>query len=276
MKALVIEAFGKPDVFKRVEVPKPEPKAGEVVVAARASSVNPVDYKIRDGRAARLCSGIPAVLRADCARGVAAVGAGVTTLEETDEVFAFANGMSGKLGALAEFMAVDACMGAQARIGGRQRIPATLGGSSPRGAGTRACGGPPDCEIAAARRGARTGSGREDSRLSRSPFPTSMAAAASPLRSKSGPYSMIAWRATVARRNQQRDYRGRRSYLRRCNWRFESAPAATSPYARRRKRVAKDTRSNSQRVTPESPHWSSGDAGKPSTSTPRQRRPRND
>ena len=29
-------------------------------------------------------------------------------------------------------------------------------------------------------------------------------------------------------------------------------------------------------TTPESPHWSSGDAGKPSTSTPRQRRPRND
>lgn len=113
MKAMAIGAFGGPDVFERIEVPKPEPKAGEVVVAVRASSVNPGDYKIRDGRAARLCPGFPAVLHADCAGVVAAVGAGVTALGEGDEVFAFANGMGGKPGALAEFMAVDARMAAR-------------------------------------------------------------------------------------------------------------------------------------------------------------------
>ena len=122
MKAMMIEAFGGPDVFKLVEVQDPEPKTGEVMVAVRASSVNPVDYKIRGGRAARLCSGIPAVLRADCARGVAA---GVTTLEEADEVFAFANGMGGKPGALEEFMAVGARVAACKRelAGGNESPP---------------------------------------------------------------------------------------------------------------------------------------------------------
>ena len=125
MKAMMIEAFGEPGVFKLAEAPKPEPKAGEVVVAVRASSVNPVDYKIRDGRAARLCPGFPAVLHTDCAGVVAAVGAGVTTLEEAGKVFAFANGMGGKPDALAEFMAVDARMAARKRelAGGNESPP---------------------------------------------------------------------------------------------------------------------------------------------------------
>lgn len=110
MRAMAINAFGGTEVFEEIDAPTPAPQAGEVVIAVRASSVNPVDYKIRDGRAARLCPSLPAILHADCAGTVSAVGAGVDTLKEGDEVYAFATGIGGKPGALAEFMAADARM----------------------------------------------------------------------------------------------------------------------------------------------------------------------
>lgn len=110
MRAMAIEAFGGPEVFKRIEAPDPEPGPGEVVIAVRASSVNPVDYKIRDGRAARLCPRLPAILHADCAGTVSAIGPGVEGFAEGDEVYAFANGIGGRPGALAEYMAADARM----------------------------------------------------------------------------------------------------------------------------------------------------------------------
>ena len=110
MKAMVIETHGGPETFRPVEAPDPAPGDGEVTIAVRASSVNPVDYKIRDGRAARLCPRLPAILHADCAGVVSAVGAGVEGLREGDEVYAFATGIGGKPGALAEFMAADARM----------------------------------------------------------------------------------------------------------------------------------------------------------------------
>ena len=110
MRAMAIRAFGGPEVFEEIDAPMPAPAEGEVTIAVRASSVNPVDYKIRDGRAARLCPNLPAILHADCAGTVSAVGAGVAGLKEGDDVYAFATGIGGKPGALAEFMAADARM----------------------------------------------------------------------------------------------------------------------------------------------------------------------
>lgn len=110
MKAMVIESFGGPEVFKQAEMPDPEAKAGEVVIAVRATSVNPVDYKIRDGRAARLWPELPAILHPDCAGVVETVGAGVSAFKPGDRVYAYAAGLGGKPGALAERMAADARM----------------------------------------------------------------------------------------------------------------------------------------------------------------------
>ena len=49
MKAIVINAFGGPEVFEEREIPKPELRPGYALVRVAASSVNPVDYKIRSG-----------------------------------------------------------------------------------------------------------------------------------------------------------------------------------------------------------------------------------
>ena len=49
MKALYAIAYGGIDVLKFGGLPKPVPQAREVLVAVRASSVNPLDWKIRRG-----------------------------------------------------------------------------------------------------------------------------------------------------------------------------------------------------------------------------------
>ncbi|KEO74134.1 NAD(P)-dependent alcohol dehydrogenase [Anditalea andensis] len=50
MKAAVIEKYGGPEVFKIKEVPVPDLKDGEVLIRNKASSVNPIDIHVREGR----------------------------------------------------------------------------------------------------------------------------------------------------------------------------------------------------------------------------------
>ncbi|MEM1139425.1 MAG: zinc-binding dehydrogenase [Pseudomonadota bacterium] len=114
VKAMVINRFGGPEVFEPFEVPRPSPGPGEVLIKVAASSVNPVDYKVRCGRGAFLCPTFPAILHADCAGHVAEVGPGVTAFAEGDGVYAFATGLGGKPGALADYMLADSEMVAKA------------------------------------------------------------------------------------------------------------------------------------------------------------------
>ena len=47
MKAVVIRAYGGPEELKFEERPDPVPGPGEVLVRVAATSVNPLDLKIR-------------------------------------------------------------------------------------------------------------------------------------------------------------------------------------------------------------------------------------
>lgn len=49
MKAAVYDRYGDPSVFRIAEVKEPRMKADEVLVEVKASSINPVDWKIRKG-----------------------------------------------------------------------------------------------------------------------------------------------------------------------------------------------------------------------------------
>lgn len=49
MKAIVYKTFGAPDVLKLVNHPLPQRSAGELLVKVKSTSVNPVDYKTRNG-----------------------------------------------------------------------------------------------------------------------------------------------------------------------------------------------------------------------------------
>ena len=106
MRAALLETYGGP--FRIVQVARPQPGPGEVLVGIKASGVNPLDTKIRAGAADHAKHPLPAILGIDLAGVVEAVGADVTGLRRGDEVYGMTGGVGGHQGSLAEFAAVDA------------------------------------------------------------------------------------------------------------------------------------------------------------------------
>jgi NADPH:quinone reductase-like Zn-dependent oxidoreductase len=106
MRAMVLEQFGTPLTLGEIRTPSPGP--GQVLVRVAASGVNPLDTKIRAGKAAHARTRLPAVLGLDLAGVVEEVGAGVTGFTPGDEVFGMTGGVGDLQGSLAEYAAVDA------------------------------------------------------------------------------------------------------------------------------------------------------------------------
>jgi len=126
MKAHVIYAFGEPNEFRTIDIPRASIGEGEVRVKVRASSVNAVDWKIRRGIAAVLAPDFPAVLHGDVAGVVEEVGIGVRQFKPGDEVYGCAGGVKGLGGALAEYMSADAKLLAHKPASLSMREAATL------------------------------------------------------------------------------------------------------------------------------------------------------
>lgn len=109
MKATVIETFGDPSVFKLAELPRPAVIPGHVLLEVKATSVNPVDCRIRSGQAPGMAPTLPAVLHGDVSGIVVEVGEGVSRFKVGDEVYGLAGGTKGTAGgALADYMLADA------------------------------------------------------------------------------------------------------------------------------------------------------------------------
>lgn len=106
MRAYVVEHPGAN--FTHVDLPEPVAAAGQVLVRVHASGVNPLDTKIRAGKADHAKQPLPAVLGLDMAGVVEEVGAGVTEFRAGDEVYGLVGGVGGHQGTLAEFIAVSA------------------------------------------------------------------------------------------------------------------------------------------------------------------------
>lgn len=106
MKALVLECFNEP--FKFREIPEPFPAKGEVLVRIAASGVNPLDIKIRKGKASHSQTQLPAILGVDMSGVVEAVGDGESKFKVGDEVYGFVGGVGGIPGTLAEYVVADA------------------------------------------------------------------------------------------------------------------------------------------------------------------------
>jgi len=92
VKAIVYSAYGTADVLKLVDIEKPKPADGEVLVKIRAASINAPDWRVMSGR--------PSVMRfmfglrkpkirpgIDMAGVVEAVGKNVTQFKPGDSVF---------------------------------------------------------------------------------------------------------------------------------------------------------------------------------------------
>jgi NADPH:quinone reductase len=108
MKAYVVEHPG--GAFTEFDIPRPAPGAGQVLVRVHASGVNPLDAKIRAGKATHARQPLPAVLGLDMAGHVEDVGPGVTTFRPGDEVYGMVGGVGGLQGTLAEYMVVHAAL----------------------------------------------------------------------------------------------------------------------------------------------------------------------
>jgi NADPH2:quinone reductase len=106
MKAYVVEHPGGD--FQEVELPRPVPGVGEVLVRVHASGVNPLDTKIRSGKAGHANQPLPAVLGVDMAGSVEAVGPGVSAFQPGDEVYGLVGGVGGLPGTLAEYIVAKA------------------------------------------------------------------------------------------------------------------------------------------------------------------------
>lgn len=102
MKAAVFNRYGGNEVVEVKDVPLPVPARGEVVIKVHGASVNPVDWKVRDGMA-RIFTGskFPKVLGCECAGEVFETGAGATKFQKGDRVVMFTSVR--RLGAFAEF-----------------------------------------------------------------------------------------------------------------------------------------------------------------------------
>ncbi|PFP23138.1 quinone oxidoreductase [Bacillus sp. AFS073361] len=107
MKAQVIKKFGDPSVFEMAKVHKPEAIPGHVVIHVKATSVNPIDTKVRSGVVSAIAPEFPAILHGDVAGVVVEVGDGVSEFKIGDEVFGCAGGVKGTDGALTEYMLAD-------------------------------------------------------------------------------------------------------------------------------------------------------------------------
>ena len=110
MIAQVIQQFGGPKVFTPLELPTPTPGPGEVRIRVAATSVNPVDTKIRSGMLKAIAPPLPAILHEDVAGVIDAVGEGVTDFVPGDAVYACAGGIKDYQGALADYMVADALL----------------------------------------------------------------------------------------------------------------------------------------------------------------------
>ena len=108
MKAMVIEEFGTPEVFGVTEIDPPRLKPGHIVAKVMASSINPLDCKIRSGAVSAITPPFPAVLHSDMAGIVTEVADDVEQFSVGDEIYGCSGGVGAVSGALCEFMLADA------------------------------------------------------------------------------------------------------------------------------------------------------------------------
>lgn len=126
MRAAVIDRFGPPEVVQLVDVPRPTPGPGEVLVRVRTTAVTVADHRMRSRdlpRGMGLAAGAflgwrrpkHPVLGTDAAGVVEAVGEGVTTYSPGDDVLVM-RGFT--MGCHAEYLTVPADGGIAPAPGG--------------------------------------------------------------------------------------------------------------------------------------------------------------
>ena len=106
MIAAFIDGYGSDQVLRVGDFPAPKTGPSDILVRVHAASVNPVDFKLRDGKLRLLRRyQFPLILGHDCAGEVVQVGEDVTQFKVGDRIFS--RPRNGRIGTFAEFIAID-------------------------------------------------------------------------------------------------------------------------------------------------------------------------
>ena len=109
MKAVFYERHGAAEVLQVGERPTPEPQDHEVLVEVVATSVNPIDRRLRGGELQEyITRTFPVVPGWDLAGRIVKVGEKVTDWQVGDEVLGLAFTWSIQHGSYAEYCPIDA------------------------------------------------------------------------------------------------------------------------------------------------------------------------
>lgn len=107
MKAIAYDDYGGPEVLTFRDLPDPEPGDGDVLIEVHAASVNPLDWKIREGMMRQsLELPFPFSPGRDFSGVVRATGSNVSAFAPGDEVYGTAE--RGRQGTQAELLANSA------------------------------------------------------------------------------------------------------------------------------------------------------------------------
>lgn len=106
MKAAFIRSTGGPETIQIGELPKPTPGPHQVLVRVEAVSVNPIDTYVRSGAVAMPLPD-PFIIGCDMAGVVEECGSAVSDLSAGTRVWASNQGLLGRQGTFAEYIAVD-------------------------------------------------------------------------------------------------------------------------------------------------------------------------
>jgi len=107
MKAVIAERYGGPEVLELADVPAPQVGPNGVLVRVHASSVNPVDWKLRKGMLSGLWKlRFPVIWGCDLSGVVEQVGSAVTFFKPGDEDYGCKHGKVAQTyrGAYAEYV----------------------------------------------------------------------------------------------------------------------------------------------------------------------------
>ncbi|MDJ0600605.1 MAG: NAD(P)-dependent alcohol dehydrogenase [Crocosphaera sp.] len=97
MKGVIFNRYGSPDVLEYTDITKPSPTAKQLLIKVFASSVNPIDWKIRRGML-QIVTGkkFPLFLGCDFSGEVVTVGEEISDFQSGDQVYGFLSATSGK------------------------------------------------------------------------------------------------------------------------------------------------------------------------------------
>lgn len=104
MKAMIINEFGENAKLQMSEVAKPTPGEGDVLAEVHAASINPLDFKIRNGMRSSGYN-LPLIMGNDFAGVVVETSSKASKFKKGDKVYGRPN--PERIGTFAEYIAVD-------------------------------------------------------------------------------------------------------------------------------------------------------------------------